>query len=106
MKRLRKSRKQHGMASDRKTAPVSVRTPEAHGREEAARMQTTVAQTSWWAGQAQASRETFTAALAQQLPRMLADKSPEARYVDAAITAQWSIGFPRRSSAALPRRER
>lgn len=55
---------------------------------------------SWWMGAAQASREAFWAALSMELPRMTTDTSAAAK-VDALVTAQWSMGFPRRGATRI-----
>ena len=62
---------------------------------------TTVTHTSWWAThQAQASRDGFMAAHRQELERITTDLSAAAK-VDAMITVQWSMGFPRGRKTSL-----
>ena len=56
---------------------------------------------SWWANpQAQRDRSVFRRVLEAELPRMTTDTSAAAK-VDALVTAQWSMGFPRRGATRI-----
>jgi hypothetical protein len=61
----------------------------------------TVTHTSWWATpQAQQSRDGFMAAHRLELERITTDVSAAAK-VDALVTAQWGMGFPRGRKTSL-----
>jgi hypothetical protein len=49
---------------------------------------------------AQASRDGFRAAWALELPRITTDTSAAAK-VDALVTVQWAMGFPRGRKTSL-----
>ncbi len=56
---------------------------------------------SWWTNpQAQRDRSVFRRVLEAELPRMTTDTSAAAK-VDALVTAQWSMGFPRRGATRI-----
>lgn len=58
---------------------------------------------SWWANpQAQRDRSVFRRVLEAELPRMTTDTSAAAK-VDALVTAQWAIGFPKRGATRIQR---
>lgn len=65
-------------------------------------METVTHSGSWWVGAAQASREAFWAALSCELPRITTDTSAAAK-VDALVTMQWALGFPKRRATSLRR---